>query len=391
MKSFLFTSLALIFFLTSCKFQSAPKNCGEYKGNNLLIFVGEKIEVTDISDTSSPDEFDLFYGKYKAKFKVVEKICGDYDKNTITFIAYDHYGMPRFARYKNSILYLYKENDTFYNVRYMSDDVYKTKDGKWVSPYSFMNYDSDSPFVSSIKPVKIEFAEEVSYDVKGRSRQFLERHYPSSYYTISNKRAIATHGNYVSEIVQLKKERGLSEFFEPPDSNNQIKVQDVELADIAQVKKIKINEPNVVKTFYKFIEAFKNRDTATIRKMSLANVYCAVCEEPPRSDYENNIETLDSFIVSVYKYFPFTQLMLEIENKVYKASAESYDSEKPKNFQLKTGEKFIVYRLSFFTISDIDNSRIKQSHDFEFVSINGEYKFYGMKTNHAGSKWLGNK
>ncbi len=382
MKTHTFLSLAFLYVLFSCRNQDfGASSCMENPGQDkLLIFVGEKIDVTEMEQDISEDSFALPYAKFKAKYKIIEKVCGDYSRNTIEFIVYDHYGRPQFENYKTVLLYVSMYKDTFYHERYLYDALYKTKDGQWASPYSSMSYDLADSTKNRIKPHKMEFLNEVSFDVKGRSRRSLEEFFPSPYYKVENKKAKALYGNYVAELVQLKKEGVLKArgYYGNPDSTNKVKIQDVTLTDIKQQEVIQYKENEVVDTFYKFFEAVKRVDAERIRKMSRPNVICSVCEEPPRFDYENNFETIDSFIISAFRFFHFSQLGQEIENRTYVVSAEKRDT--TYDTHTKSNE-IIIYKISFTTYSDIESNTVKQAHDFEFIKINGKLLFYGMSTN----------
>lgn len=384
----LFTFFAGLLF--SCNRNNSKSSCMENEGKKLLIFIGEKIEV---KEDTTVYFIDLPYGQYKCRYKILEVICGNYDKKEISFIAYDHYGMPAFSDYETSLLYVYNKptsNDSFYHVNYQYDALYKTKDGKWASPYSFMNYDIEDTAIKKIKLHKVEYAEDVSFDVKGMSRQSLNRFYPSPYYTITNKKATAHYGNYIDELVQLKKDGDLKEwgFYGDKDSAGKVKIQDVPLAEFKEPEKINYNKDEIISTFYKFYNAIKRVDVERIRKMSLPNVICSVCEEPPRSDYENNLETIDSFIISAFRYIHFSQLEQEIENKNYKVSAEKKDTSLNHD---KDSNKVIIYKMSFSTISDIEDRTAHQIHDFEFIRLNGTLVFYGMSTTQTSSYWIGDR
>jgi hypothetical protein len=368
-----------IFFLTSCRFQSAPKNCGENKGKNLLIFIGEKIEIKDdgVVDLLLP------YEKYRCKYKVVQMICGEYQKEIIEFIALDHYGTPAFSRNKHAVLYLSQEKDSFYHEMYLYDHVYKTKDRGWASPYSFLHFNDYDSSKYKIQPHKTEFAEEVSFDVKGESRKYLESRFPAPYYKIENKRAIALYGNTVEEVVEMTKRNYLAErgFYGKADSINRILVQDVSLADIKPYEEIKFNKAELFRSFNQLIEYLKRKDTISFKKMSFPRIYCSICEEPPRIVYENNVESIDSFVTSAYKYLMVSQLMLNIENKIYKLSAEKNESISSDTSHSLKDSNFIIYRVSIVTVAEFENSRVPQISDFEFVKVNGKFKFYGLRTN----------
>lgn len=70
-------------------------------GNSLFVFVGEKIEVKEMPY----EEWSMDAG-YKAKYKILQKVYGDYDKAIIEFEVYDHYGIPKFSKYKHVLLFV---------------------------------------------------------------------------------------------------------------------------------------------------------------------------------------------------------------------------------------------------------------------------------------------
>ena len=111
--------------------------------NSLVAFVGEKIEVIDMPYSAEGRDLG-----FRAKYKIIELVYGNYSDDTITFDAYDHYGTPAFSHYKHALLYVSKYKGKYYHVKYQFDDVYQTKDGRWAGPYS--DHDSDS---TSIKPI----------------------------------------------------------------------------------------------------------------------------------------------------------------------------------------------------------------------------------------------
>ncbi|WP_407526355.1 hypothetical protein PDL71_05295 [Lacibacter sp. MH-610] len=352
--------------------------------DELLIFIGEKIEIKKLPESAEPCTSTHCYDKFLAHYKVIEKICGNYRKNEITFLVDGYYEMPDFADYKNCLFYLSRKRnskDTFTQLTWQYDEVYKTKSGEWASPFSAMNYMDYDSTKGGIKPHKIEYAEDVTYKVKGLSRQSLNRHFPFPYFTINNKVATAHYGNTVHELVQMKKEGLLKRwgYYGIRDTAAaKLKVQDVILDEWKQPEIIKYNENELKTTFYNFFEAFKRVDAERIRKMSMPNVICSVCEEPPRFDYENNFETIDSFIISAFRYLHYSQLEQEIENKNYKISAEKRDTSLNQD---KKSDQAIIYKVSFRTIADIENNTVKYRHDFEFLKSNNTYLFYGLSTN----------
>jgi hypothetical protein len=95
------------------------------KNNTLFVFVGEKIEVKEM-----PYEEGSMYGKFSAKYKVLQRVYGDYRKDIINFMAYDHYGEPAFSKYKNVLLFVVPGDSIYYHELYQFFDVYKTKNGR---------------------------------------------------------------------------------------------------------------------------------------------------------------------------------------------------------------------------------------------------------------------
>ena len=168
--------------------------------NTLFAFVGEKIEVSEIPVSEGAMDFG-----FKAKYKVLLKVYGNLSNDTIEFIGYDHYGFPRFAKFKNVLLFVSNDSGKLYHEKYMFNDVYKTMDGRWAGPYSISDY--NHPYIEAIdiKPEIIEFKEQVSYPIKGIRQEYIKLRYPEPYYTIIDSSAVAIYGNFLEDLFLLKK------------------------------------------------------------------------------------------------------------------------------------------------------------------------------------------
>jgi len=196
----------VIFFL-SCQHISAPlipkdlTNENEKK-NTLFVFVGEKIEVRDLPYKSG--DFDL---GFTAKYKILQRVYGKYDKNIIEFEAYDHYGKPDFARYEDVLMFVSEENGKYYMEKYMFNDVYKTKNGRWAGGYSIEDYGHIYNTKTTVKPEKIDFVKEVSYPttIINYSGKNIHLSYPAPYYKTVGDRAFVVYGNFVEDLFRLKK------------------------------------------------------------------------------------------------------------------------------------------------------------------------------------------
>ena len=170
------------------------------RDNKLFVFVGEKIEISPIPYT--PGAFD---GGVKAKYLVLQRVYGHYDKDTIEFEAYSHARRFSFTDYKNVLLYVSEYNGKLYQEKYLYDPVFKTKDGRWAGPYSNDYHHSNNEH-TTIKPEKIEFAEEASLPLKNIDAKDYSVVYPAPYFKIAGDKAIAVYGNFVPELFKLKKD-----------------------------------------------------------------------------------------------------------------------------------------------------------------------------------------
>jgi hypothetical protein len=193
--------------------RSLVKNYGITDTTRLFAFVGEKISVEPL-----PSKQNSFDNGFKAKYVILKKVYGSFSEDTIEFVTYDHYGTPAFSKFKNPLLFVSADSGTYYHQKYMYNDVYKTKDGRWAGTYPSDDYEHAYNKQTKIKPSKIEFAKKVSFPTKpvdGEGRQ-LEFSFPKPYFKTVGDSAFAVYGNYVEDLVTLKKEgiltaRGLFE------------------------------------------------------------------------------------------------------------------------------------------------------------------------------------
>jgi len=130
---------------TNLKIESEFKQ--QDKSINLYAFIGEKISVTEFDPNENNDEkvidpitgdtlihknYIMDYG-FRARYKVVKNIFNNLKTDTIEFLAYDHYGRPKFENHKNVILYISqnKEKGNYYHQKYQFNPVKWTKIGIW--------------------------------------------------------------------------------------------------------------------------------------------------------------------------------------------------------------------------------------------------------------------
>ena len=204
---YLFILLLILQGCNSCRYSDKesfiPKdqtNENE-KRNTLFVFVGEKIDFRQM-----PDEKGDFDNRFIAKYKVLQSIYGNYLKDTIEFKVYDHYGIPPFINDRYVMLFVSESKGKYYQEKYQYFDLHKTRNGRWASPHSTYDYEHYFNRNTDVKPQKMDFVEEVSYNIKGRDMEEMKAGYPEPYYKIVGDKAIAVYGNYIPELFKLKKD-----------------------------------------------------------------------------------------------------------------------------------------------------------------------------------------
>lgn len=201
---------------------SASQVISEHEAkNDLIVFVGEKIEVTFNAQERGTTVFDtvingdtIYRREYPivldncftAKYKVLQLVSGSFDEDTIEFLAYDHYGEPAFSNYQTVLLFVSRNEGVMYHEKYQYFDLYITEGGSWASPYSTGDYTHPFKDSISVRPEKVNFKDVVSFPLGNLTSEEIERWYPEPYYDIHNGRATAVYGNYVKDLFKLKQE-----------------------------------------------------------------------------------------------------------------------------------------------------------------------------------------
>lgn len=184
------------------------KNVSQLTKANLFVFVGEKISVEEFEQKLEEGEVAMDAG-FKAKYKIVERVYGDYSGKTIEFEAYDHYGYPSFAEYKHALLFVSKHKGEYFHQKYQYYDVYKTKSGKWAScgdPYRFDEYHR-----KNVEIINLNFEEPLYIDLKKYgdesrySEEFIKEVFVEPYFKVQENKAECLKGSYVDTLFEVKK------------------------------------------------------------------------------------------------------------------------------------------------------------------------------------------
>ncbi len=195
---------------------------GQTAKDSLLVFIGERIEVKYSPEEKNESPVDTIIegndtsyvrqvsisrdSRFIAKYKILQMIHGSYKTDTIEFFVFDHYGEPAFSKYQTVMLFVSYNNSLLYHEKYQYFKLYMTENRKWASPYPTGDY--NHPFKDSItvKPEKIIFKGEVSFNVEKLTNEERKIRYPKPYYKVKNGHATAIYGNYVEELFKLKQQ-----------------------------------------------------------------------------------------------------------------------------------------------------------------------------------------
>jgi hypothetical protein len=263
-------------------------------------------------------------------------------------------------------------------MKYQFFDIYKTKDGRWASSYKGED-------AQNVKPVPVEFVEEVSYNIVGGKKKLIKSYYPEPYYRLTKEKAIAVFGNYVPELLQIKKEGVLKARGLFGDPNPELKFKETEMAEINNefISISKNERAQLTNVFTQLINAIKSKNTELIKEMSLDSIYCSICEGIRTDYYDNDLDDIRNYIDSAYQHL-YNEEIWGPENRRYKLSfwGDKYHKTKPINYSLKGNEEFIIYHVYYYELQGKkEKYPIPKSHIFKFVKTGGNFKFYGMTSN----------
>lgn len=193
----MYRSLLLVFFCTVNIFTFSQLR------NDSLTFVGEKISEQSYSPPQTGnDTIKIVYLDYaiKVKYRILYKLNGNYDHDTIEFISFDHNGDFYFTKPKYVLLSVKKMHDgDFYLPKDQYKTIAKTVDGKW----AFRGNDIrlDRVLMTKVIFEPMLFKDEFAYVIKKRKR--LRKRFPRNYYRKENDKMIPIKGVPVDKIFQV--------------------------------------------------------------------------------------------------------------------------------------------------------------------------------------------
>ncbi|MEI3789847.1 MULTISPECIES: hypothetical protein [unclassified Chryseobacterium] len=175
------------------------------KEDSLIVFVGEKISVQSYSPLKiDNDSVKIVYLNYaiKARYRIFQKLNGNYENNIIDFISFDHNGDFYFTKPKYVLLFVRKGKDgNFYHLKHQYHPVAKTTDGKWACRGNDIRLNKD--IINKVTFESMTFENSFSYLINNKKR--LRKRFPKSLYKKENNRMVPIMGVRVDQIFDASK------------------------------------------------------------------------------------------------------------------------------------------------------------------------------------------
>lgn len=108
-------------------FDNKPKNTNF---GQTIAFTGEMIGLQRLEyEEHCPSDSICMDARFNARYKIHDLLAGDYSGETIDFAVYDHYGIPKFSKYKNTVIYVYQAENGYFHHKYRFDVLNSVKEG----------------------------------------------------------------------------------------------------------------------------------------------------------------------------------------------------------------------------------------------------------------------
>jgi hypothetical protein len=185
---------------------------------NLYAFIGKRISVEEFDpnensiqkridpetgDTLVIKRYVMDYG-FNSKYIVIANLYNKLNKDTVEFIAFDHYGRPGFEKYDTVILYISKsENGEYYfHRKYQFDEVFKNKKGRYYSYPKFLGT-LYTPYKDSLKGFKVNLKHK-KFPIGHLSKESIQNYYPNEFYKIEDSIAYPIRGISLEELINFR-------------------------------------------------------------------------------------------------------------------------------------------------------------------------------------------
>jgi len=189
------------------------------KPSKLYVLIGKKIKTW--KSPSNYCNIGHLSSRLISKYVVVKNIYGDFKKDTIQFTTYPPHS-PALGQnyrpfktlsidYEYCLLYVLEYNGELLQTRYVFDDVYMTKDGKWASPLKPKGLRNSIP-PDSFRLKKIDFVTPIEFVYDERLEKQIKENFSETHTTIGNGKIQVNYGFYVEDLFEMRKTGALKEF-----------------------------------------------------------------------------------------------------------------------------------------------------------------------------------
>lgn len=188
------------------------------KPTKLYVFIGKKIK-SWISPSSYCNGISLD-SRSVSKYSVVKNIYGDFKKDTIQFTSYVHESpleqnyipfKTSFVEYDYCLFYILEYEGELIQIKYLFDDVYKTKGGRWASPLKPKGlFNTISP--DSYTPQKISFTDPIEFEYEDKFYKEIYQSFPVPYNSVRDGKITVNNGYYVEDLFEIRKAGKLKEY-----------------------------------------------------------------------------------------------------------------------------------------------------------------------------------
>jgi len=132
----------------------------------------------------------------------------------------------------------------------------------------------------------------------------------------------------------------------------------------------------------RFVESINKKEIDQIKRISLELIDCSLCitrdyNDGPPSDY---IIAIDTFINLAFQDFIDSPLFRAIKTRGFTFSERFIPDIHPRNLPKTYDKDLVIYEawVQTYEPNEWAIGHEGQSHCFQFVKINGEFKFYGL-------------
>ena len=130
----------------------------------------------------------------------------------------------------------------------------------------------------------------------------------------------------------------------------------------------------------KFKHALEIKDIQILHRLSLPSIDCDLFQPMDTRPEQNPNISIDTFLNEFYERFPDFKLWRAVKTKKYHMTTEPAIYSGQINIKSKRNKSLMLYYIWYlvFEPNEVAKGYEGQSEAFQFMKINGKFKFYGM-------------